>query len=228
MFQNKNSCLYGLVLLISLFSCRQQAGNTEFEGIITYKIIYKDYTLGDYGDTLKVFYSKGNMIRAYNTKDPKGLRKEIFLAKGPRYFMNIGPSDTLYSYDITSNNLVLTDTKKLQSKKILNYTCERFDMYATLTTKSGAPVFTAQSTTFSRDALKVNPLHFKNWRFGNFNIYVEHAGSLPLRSESTTKYSDKTSMGTKIYEAVAIAPQQLDPKMFEIDESMVREFVMPQ
>lgn len=216
-------------LLITLSSCSRQLdghnGNTdkEFEGVITYKISYESFNDSAlYGDTLRLYFSKGNWIKKFNGTDPGCLRQEIFLNNGSMVYMNIGKSDTLYSYDISQNkNLTITSTKKNPSaNKILNYTCESIEINQVF--RSHITFFIDETYVFSKDALKVNPEHFKNWHFGDFNTYINHANALFLRYKTTIRSRDNGLVETKIYEAVDIKEEKLDPKLFEINLANVK------
>ena len=140
--------------------------------------------------------------------------------------MNIGPTDTLYSFDITENKNHVHNSSKLlpYPNKILDHPCERMDIFETH--KSDVTFYIDQSFIFSRDVLKVNPAYFKNWRFSSFNTYIDEPGVLYLRCETKIRYNENIDFGTKIYEAVEINERVLNPKLFDVDTSIVKAFLL--
>src|ERR1700754_4239046 len=116
-----------LFFLPVYWSCNNSTTNgplhrKEFEGLVTYRITYENHPEDiSYGDTLKLWYSKGNLIKSYNGKAVHGIRKEIFLIKGNRYFFQVRDSDSLITADIASEKYMtlvssqhsITDTRIL-------------------------------------------------------------------------------------------------------------------
>jgi hypothetical protein len=196
----------------------------EFEGIITYKITYKnnpDSLL--YGDTLKIFYSKGNFIKQYNGMSPKGLNRELFLKDNSQYYMQTGASDTLYSFDIRQKDVKLLSSKQsVSTYKILGYDCEQIEMNQVY--MSDYPFAIFNSYTYSRNILPINAVWFKDWNYGNFNQFIQESGSFYLRFETGIQYGDQKELVTKIFEAIEIKEQVLDSSLFAIDILKIKPF----
>lgn len=101
------------VIALCSFSCRTPQKNTpdrEFEGIIRYAITYENSTDKNlYGDSLIIFYSKGNVLKQYIGASPDGLQKEIILTAANQYFFNKLGSDILFTYDLRKSPMHLLD-----------------------------------------------------------------------------------------------------------------------
>lgn len=196
----------------------------EFEGIITYKITYKnnpDSLL--YGDTLKVLYSKGNFIKQYNGMSPKGLNRELFLKDNSQYYMQIGASDTLYSFDIRQKNVrLLRSEKSAGIYKILGYDCEQIQFHQVY--EGDYPFAIYNSYIYSRNILRINAVWFKDWNYGNFNQFIQESGAFYLRFETGMQHGDQKELVTKIFEAIEIKEQALDSSLFAIDILKIKPF----
>ena len=222
----------GSLILLIFFSlnCGQKV-NTNlkkevgyFEGIITYKILYRNNKDADlYGDTMKVYNSKGNLLKEYNGTSPKGLRQEIFFGSTNKYYMRIGAVDSLYSYDITKNDIVLISEKHLKNDtSILGYACDKIEFNQL---HSPSPYFYVYSSySFSDSVLKVDKKYFKDWTYGSFNKFINEAGSFYLRFQTSTQYYSEKDLVTKIFEVVQIEHKPIDPAMFRIDTTRITKF----
>src|SRR5450631_4467761 len=155
-----------IVLLVLLSGCknnhqRRPFQGKEFEGIITYRLTYSEISQNRRsGDTLKVIYSKGNLIKQYNWNNSEATRKEIFLVDGNRFYTLLGRNDTLYSADISNHHStrLIRSTHSISDTRILGYDCEQIDQYF----ESGVEDFkTHIELLYSNAALKMNTEYFK-------------------------------------------------------------------
>lgn len=94
----------GMAFVLIVMGCGQAGSSNhqkEFEGVITYRMSYggKDES-GIYGDTMKLYYSNGNIARVYNSDGPDALRKEVYLCGTHRYLAKKALSDTVYTFDL--------------------------------------------------------------------------------------------------------------------------------
>jgi hypothetical protein len=211
-----------------LSACAQKTpGNNkkernDFEGIVTYKIIEDDfYKNRSYGDTMRLYYSHGNVIKEYNGKLPV-LRKEIFLGSSNKYYMKIGDNDTLYGYDLKQNNSVTTGTSNVDKDTIiLGHTCNKigFDIHYT-----NPDLFTYCFFWYSPDVLRIDPQYFKDWKFGNFDQFINQSGCLYLKFQGSIKYLSQNKFVTRTYEAVSIEEKKLDPEIFSIENAPITEY----
>lgn len=196
----------------------------EFEGMIIYKITYKNSadTL-IYGDTLRVTYSKGNLLYEYNSKVPNGLRKMVYLWKKSSLYSYIGDSDTALTSDITSlQGLIRTSSIQSKSEQvILGHKCEEISNISVHLGKD--TYYLHEKYLFSRDMLKVNKAYFKNWNHGYFNDFISETGVFYLKYEGEVKYDENVSFGTRIFQAVNVEPKAINPKVFYIDTSKLKE-----
>lgn len=217
------------VIPMLLISCGQKKDEDSikhekyFEGVVTYKILYnnnEDTAL--YGDTMSVYYSNGNLIKEYNGKSPKGLKREIFIGSTNRYYMNIGSSDSLYHYDITKNDGILVSSKHINNDTtILGYSCDKIELNQMHTNPN---FYIYNSYYYSDKVLKVDPKHFKDWNYGSFNKFINEAGSFYLKFQTSIQYYSKKNLVTKIFEAVNIEEKKIVSKLFSIDSSKITEF----
>lgn len=118
-------------MLLCGAGCRQPDGTKdgkEFEGVITYKIFYseKDDPF-IYGDTMRIYYSKGNIARVYNGQGADAIKKEVFLGESRRYLIRLNASDTVLTYDMGDRgNFTLAAMKRSsEDTRILGHTCKK-------------------------------------------------------------------------------------------------------
>lgn len=213
-------------LLLLFIGCKRK-DETYFEGMITYKI---SYTSNDnepsLGDTMKVYYSKGNLLKEYNGKNLKGLKKEIFLGATNEYYMQHVASDTLFSYDISNNTLTLVGSKyAANNAQILGFDCNKVE-HVQMMHPSELYIFFFSTYFYSTKALRINKTYFKNWKFGNFNTYTNEAGNFYLKCIGSHFKPGTTELITRTYEAVNIQEKQIDPTMFYVDTLKVKAFKM--
>lgn len=196
----------------------------EFEGLITYRITYDNYPAEyGYGDTMLVWYSKGNLVKLFNNKLIKGLRKEIFLVKGNKYFFQVGNSDSLFSGDIGTEKRtkLLHSQHSFTDTRILGHTCEQIEQEMEFT-KTKANVLSTY--LYSKGVLPMNSDYFSGKKFASFDRYMDEAGEFYLHFKGTAQYADKTGLSSYIFTAIKIQGQPVDPALFSVDTSIVRPF----
>jgi hypothetical protein len=214
-------------LLAGLYGCGNgdagQKEGKEFEGVITYRIDYrKRNDRSVYGDTMKVYYSKGNLARVYNSEGQDALRKEVILSESHRYYAQKAMSDTVYTYDISLDaHLKLLETRRFSDDtRIMGHTCKKIEFDQEY--MGEVKFYVYDSYMYSDDVLKVEKLHFKNSNFGHFNNFIKEAGVFYLKFESRYLYSDKTEISVKTVTAVNIREQKVDPGIFHIDTTTTK------
>lgn len=224
--------LQSIALILPLFwACQNPSDNQlfkgkEFEGVITYRITYdnwpEDYS---YGDTLKVWYSKGDLIKVYNGKAVKGFRKEIFLLNGNKYFFQVGNSDSLYSIDIGSDKYMkLVDSHhSFTDTRILGHTCEQIDQDLQYAGKNQAPFIF--SLLYSKGVLPMDKDHFKDRKLSGFDRFIDESGAFYLRFRYTAQLANRSGLSTYTFTATNIREQPVDPAIFNTDTSKVKPFV---
>ena len=217
-----------LCLSLLAMSCGQPNAKSstrsfkEFEGVITYKIYYvnKPDSAGK-ADTMRVIYSKGNMVREYNPTAKNQLKKEIFFASNNAYYSIITGIDSAYSFDLKDAKLKLIHSDyNATPVNILGRPCERLKFDEVFMGK--AKFYVSNIFLYNKDILRVDKKYFSNWHFGNFDKYISEAGCLYLRFESDIQLYSQDELARSIYEAVDIKEQPVDPKVFLIDTSRVK------
>lgn len=213
----------GLAAACHTPSIRPHQDGKEFEGVITYAICHpNDPDSALYGDTVKIFYSHGNMIKEYNDTSPTGLKREVFLKKGARYYLNIGGSDTLYDFDITARDLRIKNFQVVDTSiTVLGYPCETILYRQSYKDEDGLQINSTYS--YSKNALLVNAEDLANWKFGNFDVFVKESGHFYMEYI----YEARSSHGLltkRIFHAVHVQEQWLDSSLFSIGNKPVKEF----
>ena len=215
----------GFLLLIGIALCCSRcdsSGNDsvkEFEGVITYRIVHQhDPDSARYGDTVLIYYAKGNIVKQYNSKTIGGIAKEVFLAeKGINYVTRTG-TDSVYQFDLRQNPLQLVSTKhELPENRILGHICEKLEMRQLY--KGQNTFYVYNSYYYSPGYLPVNTAHFNDWNYGGFKDYINTAGCFYLKSESDIQYYGQQDLVKRIYYAVNVKEKTLDPSIFEVDTS---------
>ena len=201
-----------------------RTNTTEFEGVITYKITYiNNRDSSGNSDTMRLYYSKGNLVKQYNSTSSSVLKKELFIGSTNSYYMKFGNSDSLYAYDISKNDRVLVNTNATDNDAtILGHDCNRIEFNQLHTGEYNFYIYS--SFWYSDKILKVNPEYFKGWNYGGFNKFINKTGVLYLKFQSAIQYYGKTELSTKIFQAVGIEEKKLDPKIFAIDSSVITRY----
>jgi hypothetical protein len=227
---------YAIFLAIALSSCnfskgiKDKAPVKEFEGIITYKIEYTSWRDSDqakpYIDTLKLYYSHGNIMKIRSGNGLMSAKKEIILLQNHQYYFKLVNKDTLFRFDITkSPGMELSEMHVNDyDKQILGHKCERVDL-SIKHTRKGPAFFTENSFIFSRDYLQINRENIDWYKFAFFDKFIDESGCLYLGY----KYALHSSIDNKViesfnYEAISVKEQKIDPKIFEVDNLPLKDF----
>jgi len=216
-----------LLFFLPVLSCKnattnQLSNGKEFEGVITYRITYDGYPEDySYGDTMRFWYSKGNCIKEYNGKAIHGVRKEIFLIKGNRYFVQMVNGDSLLTTDVTSDKFMsLKDSHhSFTETRILGHTCEQIDQDLEYT-KGHLPCFV--SLLYSKEVLPVDKQNFKNVKFSCFDRFIDESGAFYLSYFLRIQDSNKDAPSSYKFTAINIREQPVDPSIFNIDTSRIK------
>jgi hypothetical protein len=194
----------------------------EFEGIITYKLGYENFRDSDfYGDTLKVFYSHGKFSNMYNTKKSNGLKSYVYLPAENYEYMKFNNSDTLLWFNVADNSKMklLNVTETNASKKILGYACKTLNIVSHYHDKD-ISFFQYERYIYSPSLLHFDKNKFKDFNFNFLNLSLNKAGGAYfLYYES---YIPR--VGKRTFEALKIERKKLDPEVFQVDRTKLREF----
>lgn len=224
----KKSVCFSAVFLFCAAACREPdrtKDGKEFEGVITYKILYNNKDDASvYGDTMRVYYSKGNIARVYNSQGAGAIRKEFFYGESRRYLIQLAASDTVLTYDMGDRgNFTLAATKRSsEDTKILGHVCKKMEFDEVY--RRGPNFKVRIGYLYSPGVLKVNKHHFKDWNFGHFNAYINEAGVFYLKCE--TSVGDDTKLITRTYTAVDIQEQKIDSSVFHVDTTLTKPLVL--
>ena len=212
-----------LFLACNDHAVEQNAPSKEFEGVITYRITYDNYPEEfSYGDTMKAWYSKGDLIKLYNGKAVNGMRKELFLLKGNKYYFQMGKYDSLFSYNIGSDKFMkLVDSRhSFPETRILGHTCEQIDQDLQLYTATNHAKEFA-TFLYSKDILPVEKDHFKDRKISCFDRFIDESGVFYLQFKGTSQFDGHTGLSSFIFTAIDIKEQPVDPSIFNVDTSLV-------
>lgn len=211
--------LLSLFIVIFLFSgCRQkhQKNTKEFEGIITYRItrggIY--HVKAPSADTMKIYYSHGNMIKLMNGKI--GVKEEFFL-KDKGYYFTDHRSNSLFTSDPTNSGgfilMSVSDARPFHA--VLKYPCKVINVSHGYVSKHSYMLYDTYG--YSGQAFPIDPEFFKKDRYGDFSRFTDESGAYYLyhRLSIVRPIEGETNYITE--EAIDIKPQKIDPKMFDID-----------
>lgn len=197
------------IFLIIFFALFIKFGSKaqNFEGKLIYSQLYEsknpdiptDVLAGYMGDRHIYFYSKGNYMSVVN-----GNREKTTL-----YLVD---DEKLYSYSENQDSISVIDTSE-ENEKVLRY--ELNEKVAQVLGRSCDELilYKEKSTVkyYFDPNLKIEPKHFKNHNYSNWNLYTKLAKSLPL------KYIMEFDEFVVIGEAIEI-------KEFEIEDDF---FVLP-
>jgi len=197
----------------------------EFEGVITYRLSYEGRDdRAVYGDTMRLYYSKGNIAKVYNSQGPEALRKEVFICDKHLYLAQKALSDTVLTYDLRQKSLEVKSTKRSSDDtRILGHVCKTIEHRSM---HSDPNFYVSSSMSYSKNFLRVDKLRFKDWNFGSFNSYIDEAGCLYLRSEMKIQYYGFAEPVVKIATAVDIKEQRVDPGIFHVDTTITKPLIL--
>jgi len=227
---NKIRVCFISLLLVGLAGCNESTSaknEKEFEGVITYKILYKDKDYSSvYGDTMKIYYSRGNIAKVYNSQGADAVRKEVFYGESRRYLIQLAASDTVFTYDMADRgNFTLAATKRSsEDTKILGHVCRKIEFDEVYHRGVGVKIY--NSFLYSPEVLKVDKRHFKDWNFGHFNVYTGEAGVFYLKFETSYSVGDDTKLITRTYTAVDIQEQKIDSSIFRVDTTITKPMIL--
>jgi len=218
---------FGL-FMACIYGCNEGAGGgqrdvKEFEGVITYRIAYRNKDFSSvFGDTMKVYYSKGRLARLYNGRGEKALSKEVVLMASHRCFYGKRMSDTVSVSDITKDgNFELVNTKRTSDDtRILGQVCRRMEIDQVY---KGTEKFHLYGIfLYASDVLQVDKRYFKDWNLFQFNRFIDEAGSLYLKFELKILDDKGMEHWATTFTAVEIKEQRVDSSVFYIDTSVTK------
>ena len=196
----------------------------EFEGIITYhEIAISSDDIFNEDDTVQLFYAHGNFVGVHSDKLPKyHLVKDYFFANKSLRLLLFNTSDTLYQLGLNLPGQKLEGfTVQKVSDQILSRKCENIAVNISFHGKDSV-TYTDLNFTFSREYLKIDKQHFKNWNLGYFNKVVDESGAFYLRFKSIHfDSSHKNILSSKTYDVISVKETPIDPKIFEIDTTKI-------
>lgn len=220
------------IFSISQFGCKSAAkpketSQKEFEGVITYhEVEFINYPDGKsfLNDTVQLFYSHGNYVGIHSEKSAKfHVVKDYYLESKPLRLFLYNTSDTLHQLNLNFPVQKLDGFKvKKINDKILSRDCENIEVNVSYPQKDST-TYTDFNFIISRGYLKIDKQHFKNWNLGFFNKIADETGVFYLRLKAVHFDSThKNALSAKIYDVISVKEQPVDPKIFEIDTTMIK------
>lgn len=226
----KNFFFLFITIFISQIGCKSGRGPEhnevkEFEGVITFHEIDKTIEGMNIDDTVKVYYANGNYVAFHSERSSKFhiVKDYYFNGNYPLRLFVDNTSDTLRSLKLDSSfgKLESFRVKKL-NEKILSRECETVEFNISFDEK-GMKTYTNTIFTFSRGYLQINKEHFKNWKLGFFNKFIDESGVYYLKFKSVQFDSSHTKiLSSKSYEAISVSEEKINPKIFVIDPQKIR------
>ncbi len=206
-------------------SSKNKVDKNEFEGVITYHEIEKASNgIINTDDTVQLFYANGNYVGVHSRTSPKFhvVKDYYFADKTLRLFL-FNTSDTLHHLDL---NFPLQKLEGFKVKKlndqVLSKKCEDIEVNISYPGKDST-TYTDINFVFSRGYLKVDKQHFANWNLGFFNKTINESGAFYLKFKTVHfDSSHKNILSSKTYDVISVKEEAVDPKMFEIDTTMIK------
>jgi hypothetical protein len=216
--------------LDSFTACESRPGThafqgKEFEGVITYRISYvncPDNIIN--GDTLSVFYSKGNLVKLYNGNKPDLPYREVYLLAGNQYYLQIRRSDTISRFDVRQNKNMdlVASSHSLSDTRILGYDCE--DIKFQLKYHGNSELHMFNEFLYSTKVLKVNKDYFRDRKYVFFNQYIDESEAFYLKYIFGVQYLGRSGLSTITCTAVKIEELKIDPSVFKVDTTKLKQF----
>lgn len=218
--------LLPIIISMGLIECKSAKDHKEnksikeFEGIITYHEVQKsiDSTFS-VDDTVKLYYANGNYVGIHSEKSPKfHIIKDYYLEKKELRLFLYNTSDSLHQLALTYpiEKLESFKVRKLNTQ-ILSKKCEKIEVNISYT-QGDSTTYSDMDFIISRDYLKVNKEHFKNWNLGFFNKVIGESGSFYLNLKTVHFDSThKNILHSKTLDVISVTEGPVDPKIFEIN-----------
>lgn len=194
------------LIILSCCLCLTSLIAQNFEGQITYKIVYEtkntqvtDHLWETRLGTLQDYYFKGGNYKVVSNSDL--VEWQLYLNKENKIYNKIKNETNVFGTDasIVADSLVTYDVK-YDVKAVLGYTCNEI----TLTCKGGT------YTYYYNNQLKLDFNQFKNHEFDNWASFIKLSGSVPL------KIVIENNQYRKVMTATAIEQKVLDLSFFAI------------
>ncbi|WP_428327686.1 hypothetical protein [Mucilaginibacter sp.] len=225
--------LLSSIILVFQFGCKfkkeqqHNTGKKEFEGVVTYHEISK---ISDghinIDDTVQLFYANGNYVNIHSDASPMPhIVKDYYFGEKPLRLFMLNTSDTLYQVNLNFPVEKLDNFKvKKINDQIFSKKCESIELSSKYPGKDST-TYTDFVFVFSRGYLNIDKEHFKNWNLGFFNKVTEESGAFYLKFKAVHYGSShKNILSIKTYDVIAVKEQTVDPILFEIDVSKVKEY----
>ncbi|TSD64611.1 hypothetical protein FFF34_011920 [Inquilinus sp. KBS0705] len=223
--------LLSSILFMAQMACNLRNEHTkekavkEFEGIITYHEISKSSDgFVNIDDTVQLFYSHGNYVGIHSeASSAPHLVRDYYLKSQALRLLRFNTSDTLHQLNLNFPIEKLDSFKvKTINEKTLSRKCESIELKTSYPEKDST-TYTDFIFTFSRGYLNIDKDHFKNWNLGFFNKIVNESGAFYLKFKATHFDSThKKILSSKSYEVISVKEQPIDPKIFEIDTTLIK------
>ncbi|WP_448703015.1 hypothetical protein ACFGVR_11745 [Mucilaginibacter sp. AW1-3] len=224
-----NKIIYACIawLLVIAFSACNSANKTqvpvkEFEGVITFKTTYstwRDSGKTPYSDTLRVYYSHGNILRIHSGDSSVAPKKEIYQVNDDRFYSIQPHVDTLYWYDITKNpDMELAELKVTPyPQAVLGRKCDQVSVLIKYTGAS-RPYYVEHDYIFSKGYLPVDKKNLSNFKYGYFNQAIDSSGSYCLKYQYKMYLPNDSKILMNIqYEAINVKEEKLNPNIFTLN-----------
>lgn len=205
----------------------KQASQKEFEGVITYReaeFINYPNSKSFVSDTVQVFYSHGNYVGIHSKQSANFhvVKDYYFHDKALRLYL-YNTSDTLHQLNLNSPGEKMEGFKVTKvSGQVLSRDCENIEVNLSYPQKDST-TYSDFNFVFSRGYLTVDKQHFKNWNLGFFNKIIAKSGAYYLKLQMVHYDSThKNILSAKTKDVISVEEQPVDPKMFEIDTTMIK------
>jgi hypothetical protein len=232
MLKSLTTLLLSTIIFISQFGCKfgreskKSTGVKEFEGVITFHEISKTNDgFINLDDTIQLFYANGNYVSVHSEASQKShIVKDYYFGEKPLRLFMLNTSDTLYQVNLNFPDEKLDSFKvKKINDQILSKKCESIELSSSYPGKDST-TYTDFVFVFSRGYLNIDKEHFKNWNLGFFNKVTEESGAFYLKFKAVHYGSShKNILSIKTYDVIAVKEQSVDPAIFEIDTSRIKQ-----
>lgn len=194
------------IITVSFFLFISGKGKKEFEGIIYYKTTVlsktEDFTtpalLDVYGDSMTLYYKKGNYKMVFNGKEVK----EIYYLKekNMQYTVRVGVDTLFYSLCENEFRTIVSSTYTSNAGKVMKRKCNM------IVNDLGD----SKNHYWFDPSVYVDPANFKKHVFGYVNMYFEKAQAYWLKYKYEGVFFDLTHTATKIKK------MKIDDRTFEL------------
>lgn len=211
--------------LLLLTSYSNTFAQDYFEGQIDYQVEYESlnnnipssYLSYMLGDLFTAYVKEDRYIMLYSSRAGKGWSKTIIRLDEGYSYVEFEKSDTIFRSKLNTNKNKLIVIKKNPNKQlsVLGEMCSSISLkYEFLDSEN--PIKISNSVHYYNPKYRLNPMKYKIYTSGFWNLYVDKSEAISIRNEHTYEGFFKS-----VSEAKKIEVKEIPDELFELNKEKI-------